>query len=46
MNFKFCCEGKTTAVNNYTNGISYYGAFDMSGNAREWVADWCSRTLL
>lgn len=43
LNFKFC-EGKTTAVNDYTNGISYYGAFDMSGNAREWVADWYSPT--
>ena len=41
LNYKFCM-GKTTAINDYPNGISYYGAFDMSGNAREWAADWYS----
>ena len=43
LNYKFC-EGKTTAVNDYTKGVSYYGAFDMSGNAREHAADWYSPT--
>lgn len=41
LNYKFCVS-KTTWVNEYKDGISYYGAFDMSGNAREWVADWYS----
>ncbi len=43
LNYKFCM-GKTTAINDYPNGVSYYGAFDMSGNAREWAADWYSPT--
>lgn len=34
------CEGKTTAINDYPLGISYYGAWDMGGNVREWAADW------
>ena len=41
LNYKFCV-GKTTWVNEYPDGVSYYGAFDMSGNAREWAADWYS----
>jgi formylglycine-generating enzyme required for sulfatase activity len=43
LNYKFC-EGRTTAIDDYPDGISYYGAFDMSGNTREWVADWYSPT--
>jgi hypothetical protein len=43
LNYKFC-TGKTTSVNEYPKGLSYYSAFDMSGNAREWVADWYSPT--
>jgi hypothetical protein len=43
LNYAFC-EGKTTEVNEYELGVSYYGAWDMSGNAREWVADWYSPT--
>lgn len=43
LNYKFCV-GKTNWVNEYKNGVSYYGAFDMSGNAREWAADWYSPT--
>jgi formylglycine-generating enzyme required for sulfatase activity len=34
------CVGKTTPVNNYPGGKSYYHALDMEGNALEWVADW------
>ncbi len=32
--------GNTTAVGTFPYGISYYGALDMGGNVREWVADW------
>jgi formylglycine-generating enzyme required for sulfatase activity len=41
LNYAFC-ENETTDVNDYETGVSYYGAWDMSGNAREWVADWYS----
>jgi formylglycine-generating enzyme required for sulfatase activity len=34
------CFGKTTPVNSYPDGQSYYTAYDMEGNALEWVADW------
>ena len=34
----------TTAVGSYENGKSPYGAYDMAGNAWEWVADWYSNT--
>lgn len=36
------CKGQTTSVNDYPEGKSYYEAWDMAGNAREWVADWYS----
>lgn len=39
LNFDFC-KGKPTDVTSYPEGVSYYSALDMSGNAREWVADW------
>lgn len=34
------CVGDLTSVTKYPTGKSYYGAFDMEGNAFEWVADW------
>lgn len=34
------CVGKTTDVTQYPQGMSFYEALDMSGNAFEWVADW------
>ncbi len=32
--------GDTTPVNQYPMGASPYGALDMSGNVKQWVADW------
>jgi hypothetical protein len=34
------CERHTTSVNDYPDGKSYYEAWDMGGNVREWTADW------
>ncbi|HUI89319.1 MAG TPA: SUMF1/EgtB/PvdO family nonheme iron enzyme [Anaerolineales bacterium] len=39
LNFGRCVR-ELTPVNQYPTGRSYYGAFDMEGNALEWVADW------
>ncbi len=36
------CVGKITPINEYKEGVSYYSAFDMAGNIREWVSDWYS----
>ena len=36
--------GDTTAVGQYLNGASIYGALDMSGNVWQWVADWYNDT--
>jgi len=32
--------GMTTRVGSYPEGVSPYGAYDMAGNAWEWVTDW------
>ena len=34
----------TTPVDEYKNGASPYGAYNMAGNVSEWVADWFSAT--
>ncbi|MBI2571778.1 MAG: SUMF1/EgtB/PvdO family nonheme iron enzyme [Candidatus Schekmanbacteria bacterium] len=34
------CVGATTPVGSYPLGVSPYGAYDMVGNASEWVSDW------
>lgn len=32
-----------TAVGSYPDGVSWVGAYDMAGNAMEWVQDWLSQ---
>jgi formylglycine-generating enzyme required for sulfatase activity len=39
LNFNNCL-GKTTLVDTYPQGQSFYKADDMAGNVFEWVADW------
>jgi formylglycine-generating enzyme required for sulfatase activity len=34
------CVGDTTMVGSYPGGASPYGVLDMTGNVKEWVADW------
>ncbi len=36
----FSCAGKPSDVGSFEDGQSPYGAYDMAGNAMEWVADW------
>ena len=36
--------GDTTAVGQYEKGKSFYGAYDMTGNVWEWLADWYGET--
>jgi formylglycine-generating enzyme required for sulfatase activity len=35
--------GRTTPVGSYPTGKSPYGAYDMVGNAAEWVTDWYAK---
>ena len=39
-NFVHSCAGGAVAVGSYPESASPYGVLDMSGNVREWVADW------
>jgi eukaryotic-like serine/threonine-protein kinase len=41
------CDGfvETSPVGSFPAGASPYGALDMAGNVREWVADWYGRYL-
>ena len=34
------CNDRTTPIDAYPDGMSYYELLDMGGNVREWVADW------
>ncbi|MCA9464792.1 MAG: SUMF1/EgtB/PvdO family nonheme iron enzyme, partial [Nitrospira sp.] len=47
-NFDNCCDfqdyGALRDVGSYEHGKSPYGAYDMAGNAWEWVADWYDET--
>ncbi|MDR4487750.1 MAG: SUMF1/EgtB/PvdO family nonheme iron enzyme [Nitrospirales bacterium] len=48
-NFDNCCDfkdyGALTDVGSFEGGKSPYGAYDMAGNAWEWVADWYDANL-
>jgi len=40
----FSCVGNPSRIGSYEAGQSPYGAYDMAGNAMEWVADWYGKT--
>jgi formylglycine-generating enzyme required for sulfatase activity len=40
LNFEECLLARTSDVVDYPEGMSFYEAFDMAGNAYEWVGDW------
>jgi len=43
-NYQSSCVGKTSPIGSYEKGKSPYGAYDLAGNALEWVNDWYSET--
>ena len=40
----YSCAGNPSRVGSFEDGQSPYGAYDMAGNAMEWVADWYGRS--
>lgn len=40
LDWREAAHADTAPVGSYTTGASWVGALDMSGNVREWVADW------
>ena len=40
----YSCVANPSRVGSFEDGQSPYGAYDMAGNAMEWVADWYSST--